>query len=154
VTMLFSDLVGFTAICSTATPMEIISLLQSLYTQFDVLCGDLDIYKVITRAGGFAFSQSVLLSSACHHAINDPILSFCLSVTGGNHRWRLLCRRRPSPLQLHSRTTNCLDGALHAGSLPLPSDSRRSAHSGELVFLVVYFIASPCPLFVKVYNGS
>lgn len=46
VTMLFSDLVGFTAICSTATPMEIISLLQSLYTQFDVLCGDLDIYKV------------------------------------------------------------------------------------------------------------
>lgn len=59
--------------------MEIISLLQSLYTQFDVLCGDLDIYKVITRAGGFAFSQSALLSSACHHAINDPILSFCLS---------------------------------------------------------------------------
>ena len=46
VTMLFSDLVGFTAICATATPMEIISLLQSLYTQFDVLCGDLDIYKV------------------------------------------------------------------------------------------------------------
>jgi hypothetical protein len=83
--MLFSDLVGFTAICSTATPMEIISLLQSLYTQFDVLCGDLDIYKVITRAGGFAFSQSVLLSSACHHAINDPILSFCLSVC---HRWK------------------------------------------------------------------
>jgi class 3 adenylate cyclase len=52
VTMLFSDLVGFTAICSTATPMEIISLLQSLYTQFDVLCGDLDIYKVITRDAG------------------------------------------------------------------------------------------------------
>lgn len=48
VTMLFSDLVGFTAICATTTPMEVISLLQSLYTQFDVLCGDLDIYKVIT----------------------------------------------------------------------------------------------------------
>lgn len=47
VTMLFSDLVGFTAICATATPMEVISLLQSLYTQFDVLCGDLDIYKVL-----------------------------------------------------------------------------------------------------------
>ena len=26
--MLFSDLVGFTAICASATPMEIISLLQ------------------------------------------------------------------------------------------------------------------------------
>ena len=47
VTMLFSDLVGFTAICATATPMEVISLLQSLYTRFDALCGHLDVYKVI-----------------------------------------------------------------------------------------------------------
>ena len=47
VTMLFSDLVGFTAICATATPMEIISFLQGLYTTFDALCGDLDIYKVL-----------------------------------------------------------------------------------------------------------
>ena len=46
VTMLFSDLVGFTAMCATATPMDVISLLQSLYTQFDVFCGQLDIYKV------------------------------------------------------------------------------------------------------------
>lgn len=59
VTMLFSDLVGFTAICSTATPMEIISLLQSLYTQFDVLCGDLDIYKV-TLFSFFLASKCVI----------------------------------------------------------------------------------------------
>lgn len=44
--MLFSDLVGFTAICATATPMDVISLLQSLYTQFDGFCDDLDVYKV------------------------------------------------------------------------------------------------------------
>ena len=150
--MLFSDLVGFTAICSTATPMEIISLLQSLYTQFDVLCGDLDIYKVIARAARLASSQSALLSSAFHHAINDA-MPVGLSVTGGNHRRRLLCRRRPAPRQLHSRTTNCLDGALHAGSLPLPPDSRRTAHSGELLWLVVHFTAS-LVLWLKVCNGS
>lgn len=46
VTMLFSDIVGFTAICSTATPMMVINMLQNLYERFDQFCGQLDIYKV------------------------------------------------------------------------------------------------------------
>lgn len=46
--------------------MEIISLLQSLYTQFDVLCGDLDIYKV---------SYSIVLVLTCEKTLTV-------------HRWR------------------------------------------------------------------
>ena len=46
VTMLFSDIVGFTSICSTATPFMVITMLQDLYTKFDTYCGQLDVYKV------------------------------------------------------------------------------------------------------------
>ncbi|XP_061638386.1 guanylate cyclase soluble subunit alpha-2 isoform X3 [Phyllopteryx taeniolatus] len=45
VTMLFSDIVGFTAVCAQCTPMQVISMLNELYTRFDYQCGILDVYK-------------------------------------------------------------------------------------------------------------
>lgn len=48
VTILFSDLVGFTALCSNerVVPMDIIKLLNKLYTMFDVISNMYNIYKV------------------------------------------------------------------------------------------------------------
>lgn len=46
VTMLFSDIVGFTAICSQCSPLQVITMLNALYTRFDQQCGELDVYKV------------------------------------------------------------------------------------------------------------